>query len=392
MRIILAHDNLGDYGGAEISLKLTEKLLKNRGHKVQLFGSEAGEDFRSLFTRWYSPSYYCQMRSLIKTFQPDLLHVNSVSRVISPSVIVAAFRQNVPVVMTVRDAHLICGKAWAVTRVGSVCPGFSLKCLWRCRNSRSLLFSLPYDFIRLGKVSLHRKIISAHCSHYIAPSKQLRSLIKREFLLSDQQVSWVPNCIGFDQSETPQFDSLDPKRMLYVGRLSKEKGIGVAIRAVAELIHQDGFSDLQFDIVGSGPAGKELKKLVGKLTVAENINFVGQLPNAELGDYYKKAGVVIMPSIWLENNPRVALEAMKFGRPIIASSLGGYPDLITDGQNGFLFPAGDVETLKEKIKTLYNDKSLAVFLGGEGFRKLCAEFSAESHYQRLMRVYSSIKG
>jgi glycosyltransferase involved in cell wall biosynthesis len=392
MRILIANDHLGELGGAEISAQLTRELLEEHDHNVVMFGSVTGESFGSFFSRWFSWRNYCQMKKLINEFQPDIMHANSVSRIISPSVLMAAQHRNIPILMTIRDPHLFCAKSWAVTKDFKECPGFSWKCWWRCQGSQSGIFAPLFYAIKYCKVSLHRHLIRRCCRLFISPSRKLLEMAQRELKLNNKQIAYLPNFISpLPHTHSAEKDC-EEQRLLFVGRLSSEKGLTVALKAISQLIREENIAKLRFDIAGSGPMEQELTALVTSLNLSEHVNLIGRVPNDELQKYYRRACAVLIPSLWMENNPRVALEAMSYSRPIVASNIGGLPDLVQNGQSGFLCLPGSSTDLASKVKRLCQNKELALQMGAAGRAKLEEEFSREKHYQDLLKLYQDLIG
>jgi glycosyltransferase involved in cell wall biosynthesis len=389
VKILLVNDNIGEFGGAERSLNLTAKMLREKGHAVEICGSTTGETLFSWVGRWYNPFSYLAVKKTISEFSPDIMHCNSVTRVISPSVMCAASKMNVPTVMTVRDPHLCCAKSWAVTKDGKDCPGFSLSCIRNCRGDQEGLAGIPFYLIKFLKVSLHRRIIAKHCCHFISPSRKLKELISREFNLSEDRCSYLPNFIDLEGTANPP-DNINSRQFLFVGRVSREKGIDIAVSAIRILVEEKNISDIKLNIIGDGPVLKSLKDIVSSLRLDQNIQFLGKIDNERLKTYFQESCAVIMPSIWMENNPRVALEAMKFGKPIIASNIGGYPDLVEHEKTGYLFTPGDKNELADRILDLYDNKEFSAELGNRGFDKVKKEFNQEDHYQKLLSIYQRV--
>ena len=385
MRILLINDHLGDVGGAERSVALTQALLEANGHTVALFGAAAGESAGSFFSRWFSLYYYLKARRILADFCPAVVHANSVSRILSPSVLWAAKQAGIPVVMTIRDPHIFCAKSWGLTKQRELCPKFSLWCLTRCLGEHSGFRAALVYLVKYLKVALHRPLIRHCCALFIAPSQAIRTLLFRNLGVDEQSCFYLPNFIAAVETEAvPR----EPAGFLFVGRISREKGVDLALRAVAQLVKEPEFNSLSLDVVGDGPALTELKELAVELGISRRVTFHGRLTGRKLSLCYLKAVSILMPSLWLENNPRVALEAFAHGRPVIASRLGGYPDLITDGENGYLFTPGSAAELAERMAQLCRHPAEADRLGANALRLAETEFTPKKHYEGLMAIYA----
>jgi glycosyltransferase involved in cell wall biosynthesis len=157
----------------------------------------------------------------------------------------------------------------------------------------------------------------------------------------------------------------DPPHVLYVGRLSEEKG-------VLELV--EACRGLPLVVVGDGPLRAQVPAALG---------FVAP---AELGSYYERAAVIVVPSR-REGYGVVAREAMAWGRPVVASSVGGLVDAVEDGVTGVLVPPGDVGALREAVTALLDDAALRGRLGAAGRARATADLSFTAAGDALLAVY-----
>ena len=133
---------------------------------------------------------------------------------------------------------------------------------------------------------------------------------------------------------------------LFLGRLDDEKKIDVFLRAVAQLTN---FPNLRVELVGDGGERERLQKLAESLKIASRVSFLGHVTDDELPGIYERATVFVMPSI-AELQSIATMEAMASGRPVIAADAMALPHLVHDGDNGYLFPPGDVEALAERLR------------------------------------------
>lgn len=141
--------------------------------------------------------------------------------------------------------------------------------------------------------------------------------------------------------------------VLFIGRLVEKKGIGNLIRAIAEISPADR-ERFSFILAGSGPEERELRNLADRMGVSRSINFVGFLSGSTKDAAFREADIVCIPSIVTpegdeEGLPVVLLEALYYGKLIIASDVSGAKDLLIDGLNGFIFDSGSIDDLKNTI-------------------------------------------
>ncbi len=162
----------------------------------------------------------------------------------------------------------------------------------------------------------------------------------------------------------------EPPHVLYVGRLSEEKGV----RELA--VAADG---LPLVVVGDGP----LRSLFPKAK--------GFVPPTALGPFYERASVVVVPSR-REGYGMVAREAMAYGRPVVATAVGGLTDAIDDCATGLLVPPGDTTALRSAIERLLGDRELRERLGATAARHARERFSSERAAQALVAAYGEVAG
>lgn len=190
-----------------------------------------------------------------------------------------------------------------------------------------------------------------------------------------QLESLAPDCsikiciipMGVDPEKYKKTLFLDMKKkhntshiVLSVGRLIDWKGTIYLINAMPEIIRH--YPDTKLLIVGSGPEMDNLIQRVRELGLGNNVTFLGIVPNEELSSYYHSSDVFVLPSINKDGKTEalgvVLLEAMASGCPVIGSNVGGIPDIIVDGENGFLVPEQRPDVLAERIVLLLSNEGM----------------------------------
>jgi len=212
---------------------------------------------------------------------------------------------------------------------------------------------LARRFPRLARPILRRaRVVVAASSALAADARELGARV----------VHVVPSGVEVPAAVA---DPDEPAHLLYAGRLSGEKGVLELAQAA------DG---LPLRIVGDGPLRRRLPQAVG---------FV---PPAQLGSWYERAAVVVCPSL-REGYGVVAREAMAWGRPVVASAVGGLVDAVDDGVTGLLVPPGDVQALRGALVRLLEDTELRRRLGAAARERALREFSFERATDELLAVY-----
>ena len=335
------------------------------------------ERLRTLGRMTYSLEARRRLATLISSTNPDLCHIHSIYPQISPSILDTLKDQHVPVVMTVHDHHLIspqyniwapgCGQDY---RHAGILRGTLVRF-----HKQSFLGS----FAQVAVYKFHRSLMMYErgVDVFICPSAYMkRQLIAGGF----PQHKICVNPYGIDcKLIKPRYDH--DGYILFVGRLSEEKGIETIIRA-AKLI-----PDIVFKIVGRGPEMERLHLLADGL---KNIEFVGFRMGEELAELYRGARAVVLTSRVQENFPLILLEAMALGKPVIASHVGGVPEIVEDRVNGLLVDPADLHGWVEAIMRLTYDEDFRLSLARAARLTVEYKFSLKEHYQRLMKVYEEV--
>ncbi len=190
------------------------------------------------------------------------------------------------------------------------------------------------------------------------------------------KVVHIPNGIDVTRIDA---SGKDEGYVLYLGRLSPEKGVETLLRA-----HASSGVSWRLMIVGTGSLLSDLQR---RFPSAE---FTGHLVGAELEAAIKGAAMIVVPSEWHENSPLSVLEAMAHGKPIVASNIGGIPELVREGKTGLLFTPGNVSQLSNNIASLLGNRSLREFLGRNARSVVEAEHSLGAHGSALISLYEDV--
>jgi glycosyltransferase involved in cell wall biosynthesis len=189
----------------------------------------------------------------------------------------------------------------------------------------------------------------------------------------------LPNFV--DLEEQTSSISVNERRIVYSGRLSAEKGLECLLRAIKGL-------ECELYIAGDGPMRKALDALVADLDLC-NVRFVGHLSSDKLFDLISSAGIVVVPSDWYENNPYSIIEAFAQAKPVVASRIGGIPELVRDGETGLTFTAGNENDLRIKLRLLLEDPRRAKMMGLKAHEFIVSECNPEQHMKKLVEIYKA---
>jgi len=170
-----------------------------------------------------------------------------------------------------------------------------------------------------------------------------------------------------------------------VGRLCRQKGMDVLIRALPELVH--AFPGLKCIITGDGPQRKILEALAEGLELGDSVVFVGE--RSDIPQIMAALDVFVLPSRW-EGMPNAVMEAMAAARPVIATAVGGCPELIEPGRNGILVPPEDHKALAQAITKILQDSHRAREMGKAGRQKISQTFTINTMVRENQDMYKSL--
>jgi len=173
--------------------------------------------------------------------------------------------------------------------------------------------------------------------------------------------------------------------VLTVRRLVYKNGLGTLIES-ASLLTRD-YPYLLFIVIGKGPNRKLIENRVRELRIEDNIRLAGFVPEKLLPLYYNAADYFVIPSSSGEGLPLVLLEAMACGLPVIATTVGGTPEIIKDMKNGVLVPPRNPKALAETISKFLSNKELGLAIGEEARKTVEDKFTWEENIRRLQKVY-----
>jgi glycosyltransferase involved in cell wall biosynthesis len=229
----------------------------------------------------------------------------------------------------------------------------------------------------------------------IAVSEEIRDrlLLKR---MRPGKVSLVENGIDMslyehDEGETTPLDSLPGKNgkkvFAVVGRLFPDKGHRYFLAAFRNVMRE--VPDVAALIVGEGPSEAEIREQAKSLNMAGNVFFCGV--RRDMLNVYKNIDCLVIPSL-TEGLPYVLLEAMMCKVPVLATSVGGIPKVVTNGRTGYLVPPGDVESLEDGMRRILADPGKAREMSENGYQLVAEKYSAQRMVDRVGRLYDAMLG
>ncbi|MCF6276313.1 MAG: glycosyltransferase [Candidatus Magasanikbacteria bacterium] len=406
MKIVQVHKYYWHRDGASnYSLYLTE-LLEKAGHTVIPFSVENEKNFKTPYSKYFvsnmelgDPSkvsfldkikgivriFYSfearrKMKQLIKDEEPDLIHLHNIYHHISPSILGVIKKHKIPVVMTLHDYKLLVPN-YSMFHHGAVheedAKGFYLSCIKnRCQKN-----SLSQSIILTLEMIFHHKIMryyKRYVDKFIAPSKFMKKKCI-EFGWKKEKFVNLPNPIDVERFN---LSKTDRGYIAFVGRVSEEKGVGFLIDTAIKN------TEIDIKIIGDGPQLEILQNAVEQEGL-RNVEFTGFQTGKKLERLIGGARILVTPSIWYENYPLSVLEAKAMGKIVLASNIGGLPEMVS---NSMLFEPRNSEEMALKIKYWFNKKEEELLDVGQELRKEVLKInSPEKHLKQILALYKEVK-
>jgi glycosyltransferase involved in cell wall biosynthesis len=381
VRVLVAHSFYRLPGGEDRYVGQQMQLLQRR-HVVELFSRrnedlEGGLSTAAVMTVSSSRDRR-DLRRVIGAFRPDVIHLHNAYPALGPAVHLEAQRASVPLVMTVHNCRLRCPNGYMFTE-GQICN--------RCEGGNYSNAVVHHCFSDAKQAASYASSLWIHRFLFHTDEK-VTSYITPSRFMHDRLVAW-----GFPSSRVNvvrnftdhHAGSAEPGTYgIYLGRLSSEKGVDVLLHALSVA------GDPPFHICGDGPAMPALRGLAAELGLRRT-SFLGQLPPEQVAAELRRSRFFVLPSLWDENAPLAALEAMAAGRPLIVTESGGLPELVSSGE-GVMCRRGDPEDLASKIRSLAAEDRLCFAAGSAALERAVAEFTPDAHLQRLETVYTKVVG
>ena len=227
-----------------------------------------------------------------------------------------------------------------------------------------------------------------NCDKFVVTSNYIKNEWARAGTDRSFEVIYPPfNLEKYDQAvRKPRVQTKFPgKRIGFVGRLSEEKSVDLLLESMIRVHKSDSEADLT--IVGTGPIEQQLKSYCSKIGLDGCVNFAGYKSNSF--EALKEMDVFVLPSR-SEGCPIVILEAMAMGLPVVATNVGGNPELVVDNETGFLVPHANSDKMAQAILTLISDRERARTFGQNGRKIAFTKFHPSSFTNKFQTLYEKM--
>jgi glycosyltransferase involved in cell wall biosynthesis len=402
VRILHVNKYLYRRGGAESYMQSLAELQRAAGHEVGFFGMEHPANDPHVYAKSF-PSYlelepapasvggkvagFGRMLwstsarrgidAVAGDFRPDVVHLHNTYHHLSPSILGPLARRRIPAVMTLHDYKLAC-PTYRFLDNGELCQAclgghFAQAVRRRCKDG-----SLGSSAAMAAELAIHTAVRAyRHVQVFVCPSRFMAGRMAAAGVFPDR-LRWVPHFV----EPAPERGVEAATAVVFAGRLSPEKGVDTLLEAVGRLP-----ADVRLDVAGDGPDRARLDRLAAHLGDGR-VRFLGRVDAETVDALISDAAAVVVPSRWYENQPMVVLEAFARGVPVVASDLGGTPELVRHGSDGFLVPPDDPASLAAALRALVDDPARARAMGKAARERALTDFAPDVHLARLDEVYA----
>ncbi len=404
MKVLLINKFFFQFGGTERYLFALQDLLEAYGHETVPFAMEYPKNVKSEYSNYfvsavdltrpqlslsalkaagrvvYSFEAARKLRQLIRDTKPDIAHVQNIYHQLSPSVLKVLKEENVPCVQTIHD-YAYLSPSYGLFDHGAICERVKARRYYNAIFHKCVKNSVMASCLDAAAYSFHAAfgLDERLVARLIAPSE----FVKKKFAEWGKNVFRMEVMPHFIDATLYEPEYAPGAEIAYVGRLSEEKGIGTLLAAMEKI------PEVRLKVIGAGPMEKQLKDFCA-LAELKNVRFLGQLNRSETMEEIGKSRFVVVPSLFYEPFGYLPIEAAAKGKPVIASKIGGLPEIVQDGETGVLVPAGDAKALAAAIHKLSSDEPLLRAMGKAARARAEVRFKPDDYYHKLMEIYESV--
>jgi len=389
MKVLHINDYYEPVGGTEVYLRaLLDALEERRVETVVVCHQQVAESGSArktygvaeiaTFSLRRSRAVVAELARILSREKPDVIHLH---RVDNPYV-TEACQGFAPTLRTLHNHNLYCpGGVKFFPSSGAACQKpFGPLCLplaliTHCGSRRPPVLFKAYAGSRamlhairsLKAVLVASKYIGDLVVNHRFPKELLRVLPYFTKLPSEPKIASQGNML------------------LFMGRIVRQKGLDVLLKSLRHVQ-----APFRLVIGGDGPDLMKARRFVSEVGLEKRVEFRGWISRDQQCAYYRRASVVVVPSVWPEPFGITGIEAMSYGKPIVAFNVGGIPEWLENGVTGFLVNPYDVKEMAEKICYLLEHPKLAAEMGMRGRERVARDFSQEEHVTRLLEIYREV--
>ncbi|WP_245826205.1 glycosyltransferase family 4 protein [Spirosoma rigui] len=387
MRVLLIHNYYQQSGGEDTVFEQEVDLLRANGVTVETltftndsFDGTLLGNAASAVRALYNTQSARRLHEAIARFRPDVVHSHNLFYTASASIIRAAKQRHVPVVMTLHNYRLVCINGLLMREGRIPCEKCLTQTLALAGIRHACFRNSPGQSAHLAAITLLHKLtgIWKQVDRFVVVTDFARQKILGSSLhLKTGQVTVKANFVA-DAGFTGPEERED--FFLFVGRLTFEKGIGVALQA-AEM---DGFPLV---VIGDGPLVADVQRAADR---TPSIQYWGARPRRAVLDALKRCRALIVPSLWYEGLPTVILEAFAAGTPVICSDQQNLNQIVTHNQTGLSFRTGDSLELCQAVHRFSQDQIRQYRWSQQAYQTYQTQYTSEVSLRTIMAIYEDL--
>lgn len=404
MRILYCNKYNFPFSGTEVYLFELMEMMRGRGHDVALFSMADPRGASTEYDRHfvshidfraddgiilktgkaahaiYSTEARRRIRAMIEEFRPDVAHVRNIYHHLSPSILWELKAHGVPVLYHLNDFKLLC-PSYNMVLCGRACERCSRGAFWhavtsKCYGGLGPRITLAAEAYVHRWLGTYRQCVDL----FLAPSRFVREKFA-EYGWDRDRFQVLPHFQQVCEASAPVIAEDAP--IVYVGRLSSEKGVDDLIRAMQQL------PNVRLVIAGDGPQRGELERLVRTLDLS-SVEFAGHVGPKARDGLLSEARFSVLPSHAYETLGKTILESYACARAVVATDMGSRRELVQHGETGLLYQCGDVNGLAAAMRFLVQDPEAAQRMGKAGQDRVRQKHRPEEHYRELVTLYEGL--
>jgi glycosyltransferase involved in cell wall biosynthesis len=405
MKILITNKYFYPKGGADHSMFRNAGLLESKGHEIAFFSMHHPQNVPTPYEKYFvsNVDYHARhslaeavklarnivfnneanrkFEELVTAFRPDLIQSHSIYHQISPSIYAVANKHKVPIVQFLHDYKVTC-PAYLLLTHNRICNDNckNNRYFW-CALNRCTENSFIKSLINTVEMYAHNVLFNYYgmVDLYISPSRFMTEKVL-SMGFNPRSILTLPHFVE-TKGIIPSY-SWKNRTIVYLGRLSREKGIQTLITAVKGL-------DVRLKVIGSGPVQNDLAHYVTANSMT-NVTFIPHLNHDELFSQVRDCMFTVIPSEWYENCPNSVIESFLCGKPVIGAKIGGIPEMVIDNKTGLTFESGNPDNLREKIVALLSEPDRIVTLGKNARSFVETELETEKYYKIFIHHVNTI--
>lgn len=392
-KILIIHEYLGFFGGAEQSIYHTAKYIKNHfeltyvhSSTTELHSDLYSKNFESIYQIDFSSADDAlirkQLREILHIKKPNLIYMHKCLNIPAYETLLES---RIPVIHMIHDHEVYClrkSKYYPINRkicthkAGLCCLFLGLAFLKYTPEGR-LRFQQVHYFKHKKLVRLDQQFNASFApSNYMQEELAIQGYDRNKIYIFPPV---VPSEVNSDASFSKE------NKIFFVGKTVRGKGLDLLIKALT-LIN----TPFKLIVLGDGSQLSYCKQLVKEMKIEESVDFEGFVPFEKIPDYLKDGSVGVVPSVWPEPFGMTGIEFMHSGLPVVGFNSGGIKDWLQDGVNGYLVPHMDIQGLANKIEYLLIHKDIAYKQGKAAKAFVFTHYQFKEHMARMIDFFRSM--